>query len=560
MKKIIVLIIAIFVMNVANAQWQQTSLGYNITIQALNISGGNIFAGSMINGVYTSSNNGNSWTTVNNGLTGTCAYTLANNDSNIFVAIDGSGVFLSSNNGGNWILVNNGMPSSITITSFAIKDSNIFAGTDEGVFLSTNNGNSWSQMNIGLTNTSVRSLAINDNNIYAGTIGGVFLSTNNGNSWANINNGMTDTNITALITNGNNIIVSSYNGPIFLSSDNGNNWSTTNTGLTNIEVFAFAARDSNIFAATDNGVLLSTNNGNSWSTMNTGLSNLDVYSIAISADNIFVGTFYGGVWKRPLSDFATLDTITTSSSPVIGGSTTGGGSFPLHETCNLKAIPNSGYVFVNWTENGDTISTDTNYTFNVTANRNLVANFSIITTNCSAQFTMIADTTTLHHYYAVNNASGIPPLKYTWSWGDGTQDTIAYPSHTYSTAGIYKICLTITDSTGCTNSYCDSSYLQKSTNSIITVNVIPQGTLGINTNQLSNHIKVYPNPTKDNLTIETNSNTEQKLEIINLIGQTVYTNIIYKKAVINTSAFANGVYILKLSSDKETVVRKFVKE
>ena len=44
------------------------------------------------------------------------------------------------------------------------------------------------------------------------------------------------------------------------------------------------------------------------------------------------------------------------------------------------------------------------------------------------------------------------------------------------------------------------------------------------------------------------------------MGQTIYTNSINKKAIINTSAFANGVYILKLSSDKEIVVRKFVKE
>ena len=77
---------------------------------------------------------------------------------------------------------------------------------------------------------------------------------------------------------------------------------------------------------------------------------------------------------------------------------------------------------------------------------------------------------------------------------------------------------------------------------------------------INNNISIYPNPTKDNLTIETNLNTEQRIEIVNLIGQTVYTTIINKKATINTSAFANGVYILKLSSDKETVVRKFVKE
>ncbi len=83
--------------------------------------------------------------------------------------------------------------------------------------------------------------------------------------------------------------------------------------------------------------------------------------------------------------------------------------------------------------------------------------------------------------------------------------------------------------------------------------------VGIKENSLNN-ISVYPNPIKNNLTIETNSIKEQRLEIINLIGQTVYTIYINKKATINTSAFANGVYILKLSSDKETAVRKFVKE
>ena len=85
--------------------------------------------------------------------------------------------------------------------------------------------------------------------------------------------------------------------------------------------------------------------------------------------------------------------------------------------------------------------------------------------------------------------------------------------------------------------------------------------LGISEDINNNGISIYPSPFKDNLTIETNSNKEQRLEIINLIGQTVYTTIINdKKTTINTSSFAKGVYILKLSSDKETAVRKFVKE
>ena len=84
---------------------------------------------------------------------------------------------------------------------------------------------------------------------------------------------------------------------------------------------------------------------------------------------------------------------------------------------------------------------------------------------------------------------------------------------------------------------------------------------GIGESKMINHIAIYPNPAKEELTIETNLNTEQRIEIVNLIGQTVYTSSsINNKTIINTTAFANGVYILKLYTAKETMVRKFIKE
>ena len=45
-------------------------------------------------------------------------------------------------------------------------------------------------------------------------------------------------------------------------------------------------------------------------------------------------------------------------------------------TATLTATPNEGYVFVNWTENGEVVSTDSEYSFIVTGSRNLQANFA----------------------------------------------------------------------------------------------------------------------------------------------------------------------------------------
>ena len=85
--------------------------------------------------------------------------------------------------------------------------------------------------------------------------------------------------------------------------------------------------------------------------------------------------------------------------------------------------------------------------------------------------------------------------------------------------------------------------------------------VGIKENEINNlNYNIYPNPTSSTLTIETNSNTKQNLEIVNLLGQTMYTYYIYSKATVDVSAFPKGIYILKLNTDKGIVVKKVVKD
>lgn len=69
-------------------------------------------------------------------------------------------------------------------------------------------------------------------------------------------------------------------------------------------------------------------------------------------------------------------TIAASASPAEGGTVTNTGLYPENSAAPLIATPNAGYAFANWTENGALVSTNPNYTFTVTADRTLVANFS----------------------------------------------------------------------------------------------------------------------------------------------------------------------------------------
>ena len=67
--------------------------------------------------------------------------------------------------------------------------------------------------------------------------------------------------------------------------------------------------------------------------------------------------------------------ITVTINPSNAGSVTGAGAYDMGDMCILTATPEEGYVFVNWTENNQVVSTYSTYQFTVGANRDLVANF-----------------------------------------------------------------------------------------------------------------------------------------------------------------------------------------
>lgn len=72
-------------------------------------------------------------------------------------------------------------------------------------------------------------------------------------------------------------------------------------------------------------------------------------------------------------------TVTVQASPKDGGTVSGGGSYITGTSVTVTAQPSAWYEFVGWTEGAETASANASYTFQVTSNRALTANFEKIT-------------------------------------------------------------------------------------------------------------------------------------------------------------------------------------
>ncbi|MGN0033903.1 MAG: C10 family peptidase [Candidatus Limimorpha sp.] len=81
--------------------------------------------------------------------------------------------------------------------------------------------------------------------------------------------------------------------------------------------------------------------------------------------------------------------VRTEPNIAYSGEVFGVGSYAPGEVCSLTACPNKNYMFDSWSENGETLSTDSIITFTVNSDRHIIANFSrqdcVITVSANPQ-------------------------------------------------------------------------------------------------------------------------------------------------------------------------------
>ncbi|MEI6574858.1 MAG: T9SS type A sorting domain-containing protein [Bacteroidota bacterium] len=165
-----------------------TKVDSTFIVRDILVHGSDIFVVSM-GALYVSHDHGIAWNLINTGIPIFMDYiTICDKYNNIYVGTLGQGVIVSSDNGNTWSISNSGL-TNLNVLSITANESYLFAGTQGGgVFLSTDNGFSWTSVNTGLSTLNVGYMWSFESDVFAGTIqGGLFETMNNGTSWVEIN-------------------------------------------------------------------------------------------------------------------------------------------------------------------------------------------------------------------------------------------------------------------------------------------------------------------------------------------------------------------------------------
>ncbi|MGA2298722.1 MAG: T9SS type A sorting domain-containing protein [FCB group bacterium] len=405
MKKFTLVLLIFICLTIANAlsEWKYLYNLNETSIYSLAAKNNNIFAGNE-NGVFYSSDYGDTWIEKNNGLLHKAKVQCITIDGeNVFVGLgdwyDYRNLFLSTDFGNNWSEkpLQEGSTTHKSMGNAAILCKNdtvcVVAG-NLGFLISTNLGNTWEQRSNGL-NSGSNAIALSGNKLFVGTAFGIYLSTNMGIGWTVKNNGLTDKEINCFGFKNDTVFTGTNHTGVFRSTDMGNTWVLKSKGIINPNITCMIIKDNWIFVGIDKGGILykggvyySTDSGETW--INAGLEDYSVYSIVISDNYFFAATKENGVFRININDFNNggIPQVSTNEiSEITDTSATCGGTI---ESVRLSAIVNQGIC---WNTSG-----------NPTLNDNPISNHQLGSNNFSCPLTGLTPSKTYYiRAYATND-------------------------------------------------------------------------------------------------------------------------------------------------------------
>ena len=259
-----------------------------------------------------------------------------------------------------------------------------------------------------------------------------------------------------------------------------------------------------------------------WTKQGQVVSTNTIYSFSVTESATYQANFQAESYM-----------VTLTANPTEGGILTGGGTFDYGQTAYIYAEPNAGYNFVNWTENGEVFTDDQGFYVIIMSDRTFVANFEVATFEITAN--------------VEPEEGGTVSGGGTYNYGDEVTITV------------------VTNEDWAFQNWTENGEVvseEKTFTFIATDNHNFMANLlyTVGLNELGSSIMVYPNPVSDKLSIEAQE-AIGKVEIYNVMGTLVYSQKdCADKVEIETSQLPAGTYLIRLTTDNATVMRRFVKK
>ena len=243
-----------------------------------------------------------------------------------------------------------------------------------------------------------------------------------------------------------------------------------------------------------------------------GYSNPNYYVTQSFWDTITAGIAAGAGYGKTTAEMKNLCTYVdgTEATWDFMGETDNG----TEDLWGMNAAKNDGYPFLSWqgyTHTETCCNIDTTVTVNgITLTANATGNVSYQWVNCN------------------NGNANIP--------GETNQ------SFTATANGSYAVIIT---SPSCS-----------ATSSCHTIT-----TVGINDQVLGKSVRLYPNPARDHLFVECNGIQIQRIEIMDFTGKVIgQIRMNGQQAAIDLTGKVKGFYLIKLITNKGTIIKKIIKE
>jgi photosystem II stability/assembly factor-like uncharacterized protein len=282
-------------------RWSQSGLPPLISGIRLVKSGNDTYMGTNAAGVFKSTDFGENWFPVNNGIHS--AYVVDVNfdkEGTLYSAAWSSGLSKSTDLGNSWKMINNGLTNVYFYCIISDDDGILYSGSERGAFRSTDKGENWQKITRPGNGFVFNLKKDKKNRIYALTYGsGLYRTTDKGESWVRLDQNLFHNYFIAMAFDSLDNIYAGDGNRIFRSSDDGQSWTQVYEGAQYSVTGIAVSPKGNIFAAVNSvGVIRSTDGGDTWELKSTGVSKfLSTLNIDENGSIYATRMYKGGIWQ-----------------------------------------------------------------------------------------------------------------------------------------------------------------------------------------------------------------------------------------------------------------------